>query len=153
MKDRAERVERVYTLAARSRRIHERVLDLHVDSAQAAGYETANERKRVGWRAPNTLLHGRRPRGTNWKSERRLRWNKLGDTARVVESLTTTRLKGCLRATRFEIRRCHAKPSTKHRYRLTRFVFHACWITNYQINSQKNDIILEKTNYLFADSL
>lgn len=48
MKDRAERVERVYTLAARSRRIHERVLDLHVDSAQAAGYETTNERKRVG---------------------------------------------------------------------------------------------------------
>lgn len=29
------------------------ILDLHVDSAQAAGYETANERKRVY--APQTL--------------------------------------------------------------------------------------------------
>lgn len=48
------------------RRIYERILDLHVDSVQAAGFETANERKRVGRRAPNTLLdRSKRPWGTN----------------------------------------------------------------------------------------
>lgn len=86
------------------RRIYERILDLHVDSVQAAGFETANERKRVGRRAPNTLLdRSKRPWGTNWKSERGLRWNKLRN---VVESVTTTRMRGCLRAaTRFKIYR------------------------------------------------
>lgn len=60
-----------------------------------------NERNRVGRGAPNTLYRkSRRPWGTNWKSERKLRWNKLGN-----ESVTTSHSRGSLRAARFKTHR------------------------------------------------